>query len=267
MDLTYLLIFAVLGMFTGFEAGRLGIGGGMILVPFLTMIFTASGFAPDHIVHVAIATSLATILFTSISSIRAHHKRGAVRWPIALALTPGLLIGSWVGPAVAAHLPTRFLAAFFAVFVGFSAFQTLKNKKPKASRELPGVPGMLGAGGAIGTLSGMVGAGGGFISVPYMVWCNVPIHNAVATSAVLGFPIALAGSLSYMWSGLHVAGLPAGSVGFVYLPALFAIAATSVLTAPLGARVAHAMDTSQLKRAFAFVLFSLAGYMAWKAVS
>ena len=266
MSLTFILTLIALGAATGFAAGLLGIGGGMILVPFLTLIFGVMQFEATHLVHVAIATSLATILFTSISSIRAHHKRGAVRWPVALSLTPGIVIGSWIGPMIAARLDTRVLAGFFAVFVGFSAWQTLKNKKPTASRELPGVPGRLGAGGVIGLLSGMVGAGGGFISVPYMVWCNVPIHNAVATSAVLGFPIALAGTLSYIWNGLNVTGLPEGALGYVYMPALAAIAVASVLTAPLGAKVAHSMNTQSLKRAFAFVLFTLAGYMAYKAL-
>jgi len=266
MDLHFILILIILGAFTGFAAGLLGIGGGMILVPFLTMIFTSMHFDPAHVVHIAIATSLATILFTSLSSIRAHHKRGAVRWNIAMLLTPGILIGSWIGPAIAAHLETRVLAGFFALFVGFSAFQTLKNKKPKASRELPGMGGMLAAGSGIGTLSGMVGAGGGFISVPYMVWCNVPIHNAVATSAVLGFPIALAGSLSYIYTGWNTPGLPEQALGYVYLPALLLIAATSVFTAPLGARTAHAMDTSALKKTFAIILFILAAYMLYKAL-
>jgi len=267
MEPLFIALLLALGCIVGFAAGLLGIGGGMLIVPFLTMILSARAVAPEYVVHIAIATSLTTILFTSLSSVWAHHKRGAVLWRIAALFTPGVLIGSWIGPIIAARLDTRVLAGFFAAFVGFSAWQMLKNKKPKPSRELPGFPGMLAAGSGIGTLSGMVGAGGGFISVPYMVWCNVPIHNAVATSAVLGFPIALSGSLSYMLAGSNVVGLPEGSIGYVYLPALVAIAITSVLTAPLGARVAHAMDTANLKRAFAILLFGLAGYMLWKAIA
>jgi len=266
MELSFILMLVVLGCATGFAAGLLGIGGGMLLVPFLTMIFTARQFEATHIIHIAIATSLATILFTSLASVYAHHKRGAVRWRIAALLTPGILIGSWISPFIAARLDTRVLAGFFAVFVGFSALQLLMNRKPKPARELPGQPGLLAAGSGIGALSGIVGAGGGFISVPYMIWCNVPIHNAVATSAVLGFPIALAGSLSYIIAGWNVTGMPPGSLGYIYAPALAAVVAGTVVTAPLGARVAHAMDTKSLKKAFAILLFGLAAYMSWKAL-
>jgi len=266
MELSFILMLLVLGCATGFAAGLLGIGGGMLLVPFLTMIFTARQFDAAHVVHIAIATSLATILFTSLASVRAHHKRGAVRWHIAALLTPGILIGSWIGPFIATQLNTRVVAGFFAVFVGFSALQILMNRKPKPARELPGKPGLLAAGSGIGALSGMVGAGGGFISVPYMIWCNVPVHHAVATSAALGFPIALAGSLSYIVAGWNTVGMPAGSLGYIYTPALLAVVAGTMLTAPLGARTAHAMKTDTLKRAFAILLFGLAAYMLWKAL-
>ena len=266
MEIQFVLILLVVGTAVGFAAGLLGIGGGMMLVPFLSMIFSAMSFDPAHIVHIAIATSLTTILFTAIASVRAHHKIGAIRWDIALLLTPGILIGSWVGPAIASMFNARMLSGFFAAFVGLSAIQLLKNTKPKPSRVLPGKAGMLGAGSFIGALAGMVGAGGGFISVPYMIWCNVPVKNAVATSAALGFPIALAGSLSYIHAGWNAPGLPPGSLGYLYPPALFAVAAASVFTAPLGARVAHSIDTQALKKTFAVVLFILASYMAWRAV-
>lgn len=266
MDIFFIVILVILGLATGFAAGLLGIGGGMILVPLFTLIFSARGFPPDHVVHIAIATSLATILFTSISSVRAHHQRGAVIWRIAMLLVPGVLVGSWIGPMIAARLNTAVLAGFFGLFVIFSAWKMLSKKKQEAGRQLPGQAGMTAAGAGIGTLSGMVGAGGGFISVPFMTWCNVPIHNAVATSAALGFPIALAGTLSNVYNGWTMSGLPAGSVGFVYLPALAAVALASILTAPLGAKAAHALDVKQLKTVFAYVLFVLAAYMLWKAV-
>jgi uncharacterized membrane protein YfcA len=266
MEPLYVVALLVLGACTGFAAGLLGIGGGMLLVPFLTLLFTWRGYPLDHVVHMAIATSLATILFTSVSSVRAHHKRGAVRWPIVWLLAPGILLGSLIGAQVAGRLPTFWLSVVFAVFVGFSALQMLRDRKPKPSRELPKGAGMFGTGGVIGLISSLVGAGGGFISVPFMVWSNVPIHNAVATSAALGFPIAAAGTLGYVLAGRSEAGLPPGTFGFVYLPALLAIAAASVLTAPLGAKVAHSLDTRPLKRIFALLLFALAGYMAYKGV-
>lgn len=266
MDWTLIAALLAMGAFGGFCAGLLGIGGGMILVPFITMIFSAKGFPPEVIVHMAIATSLGTILFTSLSSVRAHHLHGAVRWPIVALLAPGILVGSWVGPWIGKQLPAPTLALVFAVFISFSATQMLLNRKPAAGRELPGSAGMFAAGGVIGVLAGLLGAGGGFISVPFMSWCNVKIHNAVATSAALGFPIALAGTLSNIYFGWNVAGLPQYSLGFIYLPALAVIATASVMLAPLGARTAHRLPVQSLKKMFAVVLYCLAAYMLWKAL-
>ena len=265
MDTSLILLFLLLGTFTGFAAGLLGIGGGMLMVPFITMLLTARDFPRELIVHMAIATSLSTIMFTSLSSVRAHHKRGAVLWPVVKVLAPGILLGSWIGPWIGTKLNSFGLAMFFAIFVGFSATQMLMDKKPSATRELPPAPGMFGAGAIIGVLSGLVGAGGGFISVPFMTWCNVKIHNAVATSAALGFPIALAGTLSNIYFGMNEPNLPPGSLGFIYLPALLLISVTSVFTAPLGAKTAHALPVKSLKKVFAIVLYVLAAYMLYKA--
>jgi uncharacterized membrane protein YfcA len=265
MAISLILVLLVLGAATGFAAGLLGIGGGMLMVPFITMILTAENFPPEHVVHMAIATSLATIMFTSISSVRAHHKRGAVMWPIVKTLAPGILIGSWIGPWIGSHMNSAALAAFFGIFVAFSATQMLLDKKPSAARDLPGTSGMFAAGGIIGTLAGLVGAGGGFVSVPFMTWCNVKIHNAVATSAALGFPIAVAGTLSNIYFGMNVEGLPPASLGFIYLPALLVISIASFMTAPLGARTAHNLPVKSLKKVFAYMLYALAVYMLYKA--
>lgn len=265
MDISLILAFLALGAAIGFAAGLLGIGGGLLLAPFLTYLFTLKKVPAERVVHMAIATSLATILFTSISSVRAHHQRGAVSWHIVKVLAPGILVGSWIGPWIGKQLNTAALAMFFAVFVTISAIQMLLDKRPAATRELPGAPGMLAAGGVIGVLSGLVGAGGGFVSVPFMTWCGVRIHDAVATSAALGFPISLAGTLANIYYGLKTPGLPPGSLGFVYLPALLVVSLASVLTAPLGARTAHGLPVNSLKRVFALTLFVLAGYMLYKA--
>ena len=258
----------LLGLATGFLAGLLGIGGGMLMVPFITLILTGRGLSPDLAVKMAIATSMATIIFTSISSVRAHHKRGAVRWDVVKRLAPGIVLGAALASlGVFALLKGSWLALFFAAFVGFSATQMLIDKKPQASRTLPGTAGQLGAGGAIGFLSGLVGAGGGFVSVPFMTWCNVPIHNAVATSAALGFPIALANALGYAVAGQGLSGLPSASIGYIYLPALLVIACASVLMAPLGVKAAHALPVRTLKRVFAGILYLLAAYMLWKGLT
>lgn len=265
MDWSLMLALLAMGTFGGFAAGLLGIGGGMILVPFITMIFSAKHFAPHLIVHMAIATSLSAILFTSMSSVRAHHLHGAVLWPVARKLAPGILIGSWIGPWIGKQMDTQLLSVVFGLFVAFSATQMLVNKKPAAHRDLPKTPGMLAMGGLIGVVSGLVGAGGGFISVPFMTWCNVRIHNAVATSAALGFPIALAGTISNIYFGWGEPGLPPYSLGFIYVPALALIALASVTMAPLGARMAHRTAVRRLQRIFACILYALSIYMFWKA--
>lgn len=256
----------LLGAATGFAAGLLGIGGGMLMVPFLTMLLSTRGFPIDIVVKVAIATSLTTILFTSLSSVRAHHKRGAVRWEIVRTLAPGMVVGSIAGAQVAHLLKGNLLAITFAVFVGFMATQMLFKREVRADRALPGPGGMLTAGGLIGVLSAIVGAGGGFVTVPFLTRSNVRIHEAVATSAACGFPIALAGTLGYVIAGWNLQ-LPAGTVGYLYLPALVCIVATSMLTAPLGAKAAHAMSVADLKRVFALLLYALCAYMLWKGLT
>lgn len=258
---------AALGLVTGFLAGLLGIGGGMLIAPFVTLIMSTRGVPADLAVKMAIATSMATIIFTSLSSVRAHHQRGAVRWNIVKGLAPGILLGGAIASVgVFSVLKGTWLALFFALFVGFSATQMLLNKKPKPNREMPGTWGQVAAGSVIGFLSGLVGAGGGFISVPFMLAHNVAIINAVATSAALGFPIALANAVGYAISGASLPGLPAWSLGYIWLPALAVIASCSVLTAPLGAQMAHKLPVDKLKRVFALILYSLAAYMALKGL-
>ena len=258
---------AVLGLVTGFLAGLLGIGGGMIMVPFISAILSGRGVEPGLAVKMAIATSMATIIFTSVSSVRAHHQKGAVRWDIVKRLAPGIVLGAMVASlGVFALLKGAALYFVFAAFVAFSGSQMFLDKKPAPTRQLPGTPGLLGAGGVIGFLSGLVGAGGGFVSVPFMTWCNVAIHNAVATSAALGFPIALANVVGYVIAGQRLEGLPPYAFGYLWLPALVVIASCSVLMAPLGAKAAHALPVRKLKRVFALVLFVLAGYMLMKGL-
>ncbi len=250
----------LLGVVTGFLAGLLGIGGGMIMVPFVNFILTSKGFPADYAVKMAVATSLATIAFTSVSSVRAHHKRGAVLWPIVKVLAPGILVGSLLGAQIAVALSGKVLSVLFACFVAFSATQMFLDKKPKPSRTLPGPAGTFGVGTVIGVVSSLVGAGGAFISVPFMTWCNVKIHDAVGTSAALGFPIALAGTLSYVWAGRDMPPMPPGSLGYLYLPGLVIISIASMTLAPLGARTAHRMDIRPLRKVFAGLLYVLAAY-------
>ena len=254
-----------LGGFAGFLAGLMGVGGGMLMVPFITLLLTRRGVAPALAVKMAIATSMATIVFTSISSVRAHQRRGAVRWDLVRGMAPGIVLGSLLSGAGAfAVVKGSALAIFFGLFVGASATQMLLDRRPKASRQMPGRLGQGAAGAGIGFFSGLVGAGGAFISVPFMTWCNVVLHQAVATSAALGFPIALANTLGYVIAGWQLAPAVPGALGYVVLPVLAIIALGSMTTAPLGARAAHAMDLRHLKRVFALLLYMLAGYMFWR---
>lgn len=254
-----------MGAIIGFLAGLLGLGGGMTMVPLLTIVFTQQGFATEHVVHLAIATATATILFTSIASTREHHRHGAVLWHVVAAMAPGIVVGSLVGPQIVGNMSTPILAAFLGIFIAIFATQALLDRKPKPSRELPGRGGLFAVGGGIGLVSSMVGAGGAFMTVPFMAACNVNLRSCVATSSALGLPVAIAGTISFAIAGWHQAGLPPGSIGYVYVPALLAIVVGSVACAPFGARATHRWPVKLLRRAFACVLYVLAGYMIWKA--
>ncbi len=270
MDLlepTLVLQLLLLGCCTGFLAGLLGIGGGMLMVPFLSVIFSNRGVEPGLALKMAVATAMATILFTSISSVRAHHARRAVRWDLVRQLAPGIVAGGLLsGAGLFALIKGQVLGLLFASFVVLSATQMLLDRKPQAGRQMPGPVGTTAVGGIIGLVAGMVGAGGAFISVPFMAWCNVAMHNAVATSAALGFPIALANTTGYVIAGW---GMPAplpGTLGYLSLPALAVLACASMLMAPLGARAAHTLDTRRLKKVFAVLLYGLASFMVWRVL-
>ncbi len=255
--------YLALGAFAGFFAGLLGVGGGAIMVPILTSIFIAEGFPKTEVVHLALGTSMAAIVFTSVSSLRAHHAHNAVLWPVVRAITPGILCGTFGATFVAALLPTRALTLFFAAFIAWVALRMLSSRKPTAQRELPGPLGMTGVGLGIGGVSALVAIGGGSLSVPFMTWCNVKTQNAIGTSAAIGLPIALAGTLGYLVNGWGHPGLPPMTLGFIYLPALVMVTVVSTLVAPFGARLAHRLPVATLKRVFAGVLILLVLKMLW----
>ena len=252
----------------GFLAGLLGIGGGMLMVPVLTWQFTQRAVPSGLAVKMAIATSMATILFTSLSSVRAHDRLGAVRWSIVRTMAPGILLGGLAGGAgMFALLKGQGLALFFAAFISYSALQMLLDRKPKPEREMPGAWGQIGVGAGIGFISALLGAGGAFLSVPFMTWCNVPPRNAVGTSAAMGFPIALASTLGYVASGWSLPSALPGAVGYLYLPAMGVVAVASVTLAPWGARTAQHINVKALKRIFALLLFGLAVSMLRRALA
>ena len=257
------LTYPLLGAFAGFIAGLFGVGGGLTLVPLLYMLFAAQDFPTAHVMHLALGTSMATIVFTSISSMRAHHAHGAVRWDIVKSMAPGLMVGTLGGSFIASSVPTRPLAMMFTAIVYYAAAQMMLDFKPKPSRNLLGQFGLLLVGVVIGLVSSLVSAGGGFMSIPFMVWSNVAIHQAVGTSSALGFPIAIAGVVGYIFSGWHATQLPPFSLGYVYLPAFVGVVLMSFMLAPYGAKMAHKLPVKQLKRAFGGFLALLASKMLY----
>ena len=251
-------VYLAIGVSVGFLAGLFGIGGGMVMVPMLVFVFTAKGFPAEHMMHLSLATSMATIVFTSLASVRAHDRHQAVDWAVARAMAPGIVVGALAATLLAGYVPTRPLAIFFTGFMFYAATQMFVEVKPKPSRQLPGAAGLFGVGALIGGFSSVLAAGGAFLSIPFLAWCNVPLKRAIGTAAANGFPIAVAGTIGYVLNGLRVEGLPEGCLGYVYLPGLALIVAASMPIAPLGARLAHVLPVRRLRIAFAVMLLALA---------
>lgn len=259
--------YLVLGAIAGYLAGMFGIGGGIILTPVLIFLFDAQRFPAQHLLHIALGTSMAVILFTSLSSLRQHNQHGAVDWRVVRNITPGILLGTGIGAVFATSISPQYLGIFFALFVYFVAAQILIDVHPHASRQLPGAAGMTLTGMLTGWLGSMVSVGGGTIIVPFLVWCNLSLRHAIGTSAAVGFPVAVGGTIGYVVTGLGNPALPAFSLGFVYLPALFWIALASVITAPLGAKATHHMKMDVLRKLFALLLLVMATKLLFKMLS
>jgi hypothetical protein len=235
-------------------AGLLGIGGGLVIVPALAWLFTVQGFAADSLMHYAVGTSLATIVPTSISSLLAHHRRGSVHWAAVRYLTPGILVGALAGAWLAGYISSPGLGGLFGVFEILVALHLLAGTEPAPHRTLPDAGVMTLAGAVIGGVSALLGIGGGTLTVPFLLWNRVDIRHAVGTAAACGLPIALAGAAGFAAAGLHAAAQPGVNTGFLYWPAVAGIVLTSMLLAPLGARLAHRLPRTVLRRVFALLL-------------
>jgi len=266
LEAQWIFSFLLLGAFVGFMAGLLGIGGGGIMVPVLTTLFLYQGIPVENVVHLALGTSMASIIITSISSLRAHHSEGAVIWSIVKIMSPGIVSGSFMATFIAVKISSFYLTIFFSLFIVYVAIQMFLNKKPKAGRELAGTGGLLLAGSGIGAISALVSIGGGSLTVPYLVWQNVDIKKAIGTSAAMGLPISVAGTAGYVINGWSAISAVNYTLGFVYLPAVFLISMTSFLTAPYGARLAHRMPVASLKKAFALLLIILCAKMLYSVI-
>lgn len=248
--LTYLMSGAVAGLM----AGLLGIGGGLVIVPALAIVFAQQGFNADTVMHYAAGTSLASIIPTSISSLLAHQRRGSVHWPVVRAMVPGILLGALASAWLAKQMSSSTLALVFGVFVLLVAAQLLLGLQPAPHRQLPGAVGLGVTGSVIGLVSGLLGIGGGTLTVPFLLWHREDIRLAVGTAATIGLPIAVAGTLGFVVLGWHVAAQPGYNSGFVYWPAVAAVVLASVPAAPLGARLAHYLRRAILQRLFALLL-------------
>lgn len=253
--------YAVCGAVIGFLAGLLGIGGGMTLVPILAGLYVAQSFTPDHTVHLALGTAMASIVFTSTASVREHHRHAAVDWDVVKKMVPGMLLGALLATITSGWIPQRALAIAFAVIVYAGATQIFLGTKPGAHATMPGPLAVFGVATIIGVIAGLVSAGGTFLTVPFMLFCGVRMHTAIGTGAAIGIPVAVIGTVGYIISGWRVENLPPWSVGFVYLPALALLVAASIITAPMGARYAHKLPVQTLRRVFALLLYALATKM------
>lgn len=253
--------YLALGAFVGFFAGLLGIGGGAAMVPVLAFIYAAKGFDPAQVIHLALGTSMATILFTSVSSVRAHHRHGAVNWQIVRRMAPGIVIGTFSGALLASALDVRVLAIVFTLLIYYISAQMFFGKKPASGTMPLSNTGLNLASGLIGVISSLTATGGAALVVAYLVKRGTLIHQAIGTAAAIGWPLAAAGTAGYIISGWGQSGLPEQSIGYVYWPALIGIVIASMLLAPLGARLAHRTPGALLKKIFAALLFTLATKM------
>ncbi len=259
-------IYGLIGAIVGVLAGMLGIGGGIVIVPILLMTFNYEGISPEIAMYLAIGTSLASIIFTGISSAFSHHRYANIVWSIVKMVTPGILIGSYVGSFFASEIPTKYLQILFSLFLFFVSIQMLSGKQPKASAHMPGFFGMILAGIVVGIVASLVGIGGGVLSVPFMLYHNIDMRKAIGTSAAIGIPIALSGSFGYFINGLGVADLPQYAAGYIYLPALGGIVLLSIFTAPLGVRLAQVLPIAQVRKYFALFVIIVGIRMFLKAI-
>lgn len=255
------------GSAAGFLAGLFGVGGGTIIVPIVLWVLHLQNMGNHpYAQHLAIGTSFAVMVFTALSSMYAQHKKQSIDWNTVFRMTPGMIGGVLIGAASAKHIPTYGLQVFFIIFLTVIALRTLMNTKTVASRQLPDTAGLSGIGVLFGTASSWVGIGGGSLSVPFLLYCNVPAHRAIGTSSGLAWPIAVAGAVGYLVSGYSIPDLPSGSFGFLYLPAVLVLSIATIIFAPLGVKLAHRLPADKLKKIFGIMLLLIALRMAWKLV-
>lgn len=257
------LFYLMVGSIAGLISGLFGLGGGAIIVPLLIFSFAARGIPAEIITHLAIGTSLATIIFTALSSIYTHHQKQAIRWDIVKTLVPGILLGGVLGGLLAISLNGILLQLLFGAFLILIAIQLLLYTPQVGVRSLPNYLGMTASGSCIGGVSAIFGIGGGTLTVPILTFFGVKIHQAVGTAAACGLPIAIAATLAYSTSSADGITMPEGSLGFVFIPALLGIIVASLPFARLGALIAHRVNAQKLRKGFAWVTMGLGVRFIW----
>lgn len=257
IELEWIAAFLGLGAFVGVMAGLFGVGGGGFMVPILTSIFLAQGAAIDDVMHLALGTSMASIVVTSFSSTRAHNAKNAVNWNIVKGISGGILLGVFISTFIASSIKTIYLAIFFSLFMAYVSVQIFLNKKPKPGNDITGVKELFFAGTGIGAISALVSIGGGTLTVPYLTWRNIDLKCAIGTSAAIGIPISIAGTLGYLFHGWSNTSMNAYTYGYIYLPAVVLISSASFFTAPYGVKLAHHLPISTLKKVFSVLLIGL----------
>jgi uncharacterized protein len=263
----WILLYIALGAFAGFMAGLLGVGGGGIIVPLLTFIFSAQKISVDHSVHLALGTSLTCMIITSSASMRAHASRGAVVWRIVAGMAPGIILGAFLATRLAANVNSTWVAVFFALFMAFVAAQIFFGWQPRPGDTPATTGGLLLAGAGIGSVSALAAVGGGFLTVAYLGYKNVDVKKAIGTSAAIGFPIAIAGTIGYLISGWSQTLNEPHTLGFIYVPAFVAISLASSLAAPSGARFSHKLPATTLKKIFAVISLILSITMLYSIIA
>jgi uncharacterized membrane protein YfcA len=248
----------LLGVAAGLAAGLFGIGGGLVIVPVLVVLFSRQGFPAELVMVMSVATSLATIIFTSLSSVLAHHRLGSVLWDKVFGLGPGIMVGAVVGAVVADYISADVLRFIFVIFLVYVGVQMAFQLKPKPGEVKQSKSLDFGVAGAIGLTSSILGIGGGTLIVPFLVYCQYSMRNAVAVASACGLPIAVAGTVSYAVLGWNASLLPEWSFGYIYAPSFLGIVLTSIYTAPIGAKLAHKLPAEKLKRYFSLLLFVMA---------
>jgi len=256
-EIEWILLFLLLGCIVGFMAGLLGIGGGGIMVPALTSIFLLQGIPVENVVHLALGTSMASIIATSISSLRAHHCNGGVLWDVFKAMAPGIIVGTFFATLFVSHISSFYLALFFSVFMAYVAIKMFLNIQSKPTRVLDNNTGLLIAGGGIGAISAIVSIGGGSLTVQYLLRQNIDIKKAIGTSAAIGLHISISGTLGYVINGWGSYSMGMYTFGYVNFPVVLLISVASFFMAPYGANLAHKLNISTLKKVFSILLIIL----------